>query len=158
MNKESIIKYFRAVAPFSEGYDSVPVGDDKWRERFSAIRKRYSDFHRLVSEGFERWESSDPYAIANWLMIFTPIERAAWSDIRCLPFSVWPQYPVGKYFVDFAIVHKRIAIECDGAAYHNAGEDAVRDAELMKMGWSVVRIPGRDCWTDECSRIIGGLA
>lgn len=158
MNRQELMDYFGALALFGADYDSVPVGKDKWRERFSAIRNRYSDFQRLVNEGFGRWESSDPYAIANWLMIFTPIERAAWSDIRCLPFSVWPQYPVGKYFVDFAIVHKRIAIECDGAAYHNQEKDAARDAELMKMGWSVVRIPGRDCWTDECSQIIGSLA
>jgi len=158
MTDEEFMDYFGAVALFDAEFGSVPTAKEKWRERLGAIKKRYALYQRMVSDGVCSWESGDPYSIADWLNVFTPIERAAWSDIRCLPFSVWPQYPVGKYFVDFAIVHKKIAIECDGAAYHDAEKDAVRDEELRKIGWAVVRVPGRDCWTDECSRIIGSLA
>lgn len=158
MNNRDVIDYFRATRRITEGFFSVPVEASHWRGRFNAIRRQYAEYQRLVSAGVCDWKFGDPYSIADWLMIFTPIERGAWSDIRELPFSVWPQYPVGKYFVDFAIVHKRIAIECDGAAYHDAKKDAIRDAELRRMGWHVVRIPGRDCWTDEGAEIIRSLA
>lgn len=158
MTDREFLDLFGATAVFDAGVRSVPTGKDQWRERLNAIKERYALYRRLVDDGICSWENGDPYSIADWLMIFTPIERAAWSDIRELPFSVWPQYPVGKYFVDFAIVHKRIAIECDGAAYHNAEKDAKRDVELSSIGWRVVRIPGKDCWTDECGQIIKGLA
>jgi hypothetical protein len=158
MTDKEFMDYFGATAIFSAEFGSVPTGKEQWRERLTAIKKRYALYQRMVDDGVCSWERGDPYSIADWLMIFTPIERGAWSDIRELPFSVWPQYPVGKYFVDFAIVHKRIAIECDGAAYHNAEKDAKRDVELASMGWRVVRIPGKDCWTDECGQIIKGLA
>lgn len=158
MTSDEFLKYFSATSGFNDGYRSVPIRAEKWRERFNAIRARYAEYKKLVSQGHESWEHGDPYAVADWINIFTPIEQAAWSDIRGLPFTVWPQFPVGKYFVDFAIVHKKIAIECDGAAYHNAEKDALRDADLRGMGWLVVRIPGRDCWTDDGSQIIWSLA
>jgi len=158
MTREGFFEFFTAMSEFDYGYRSVPIRAEKWRERLSAIRARYAEYKKLVSQGHSSWEHGDPYAVADWINIFTPIEQAAWSDIRGLPFTVWPQFPVGKYFVDFAIVHKKIAIECDGADYHDAEKDAVRDEELRKIGWAVVRVPGRDCWTDECSRIIGSLA
>lgn len=147
-----------ADGDFHEGFASVPTTPEMWKQRINALRKRYRDYADLVSRGEASWKHGDPYRIADWLMIFTPIEQAAWADIRALPFTVWPQFPVGKYCVDFAIVHKQIAIECDGSKYHDAQRDAVRDAALMRMGWHVVRIPGRVCWSDECSEIIGRLA
>lgn len=143
---------------FDDGAVDVPTKPDMWRERFAKLRHRYRNFASLVNEGLASWEQSNPYDIADWMNIFTPIERAAWSDIRDLPFSVWPQFPVGKYVVDFAIVHKRIAIECDGAAYHDAARDSARDAELLKMDWYVIRISGRDCWSEKCAEILKAAA
>ncbi|WP_158641833.1 hypothetical protein [Candidatus Glomeribacter gigasporarum] len=34
------------------------------------------------------------------------------------------------------------ALECDGAAYHDAEKDTQRDTELKAMGWTVYRAPG----------------
>lgn len=158
MSNDNFSDYFSAMAGFSAGYGLIPTGHDKWRERLKAIRGRYAEYQRLVDAGHADWLHGDPYLIADWLNIFTPIEKAAWSDIRGLPFAVWPQFPVGKYVVDFAIVHKRIAIECDGAAYHDAERDAKRDSELNDSGWRVVRITGSDCWSDKCVEFIRGLA
>ncbi|PZX29445.1 uncharacterized protein DUF559 [Cupriavidus phytorum] len=47
--------------------------------------------------------------------------------------------------MDFGNPVIKIAIECDGAQYHDAGKDAKRDAELLEMGWRVIRIPGWKC-------------
>lgn len=51
----------------------------------------------------------DPYPI-DWVKVFTPIEYMTWCDIRDYPMQMWPQYPIGKYFADFANVDKKIVI------------------------------------------------
>jgi len=54
------------------------------------------------------------------------------------------QYPVGGYFLDFAFIKEKIDIETDGERWHPEGNprDKVRDANLKKMGWKVLRFPG----------------
>lgn len=90
----------------------------------------------------------DPYA---WdgLIHMTPIEKLLWGDIRDANAVFYPQYPVERFFVDFANPVAKVAIECDGAAYHTDVEkDMRRDARLRELGWSVYRITGRECHTE----------
>lgn len=90
----------------------------------------------------------DPYA---WdgLISMTPIEALLWGDIREANAVFYPQYPVERFFVDFANPVAKVAIECDGAAYHTDIEkDMRRDARLRELGWSVYRISGRACHTE----------
>ena len=65
-----------------------------------------------------------------------------------LPFMPWMQYPLGPYRVDFAIPQIKMAIECDGDAWHNNPEkkskDQMRDALLAKYGWTTVRFREAD--------------
>ena len=42
--------------------------------------------------------------------------------LGCLGLPFYPQYPIGKYFVDFADPVKKIVIECDGKKYHQDKE------------------------------------
>lgn len=86
----------------------------------------------------------DPYPI-DWTKVFTPIEYMAWCDIRDYPLQMWPQYPIGKYFADFANVEKKIVIECDGKEWHDEEKDSVRDAAMMAEGWTVYRVTGAEC-------------
>jgi very-short-patch-repair endonuclease len=79
---------------------------------------------------------------------FTPIEAWLWHDIRAVDAVLYPQYPVGRFFVDFANPVAKVAIECDGAAYHDQARDAERDAQLQRMGWTVYRFPGWMCRQD----------
>jgi hypothetical protein len=82
-------------------------------------------------------------------MIFmTPIEAWLWADIRNCNAIFYPQYPVGRFFVDFANPVAKVALECDGAEFHNAAKDASRDIELRDMGWEVYRFPGWMCATE----------
>jgi very-short-patch-repair endonuclease len=74
----------------------------------------------------------------------TPIEAAVWQEIRCVGLPFYPQYPVGRRFVDFGDPKMQIAIEVDGKAYHTPEKDAKKDAELAEQGWRVFRITGRD--------------
>lgn len=121
-----------------------------WTDWFEALRHNYRLYAAAVERGEVSWGyPCDPYIVADWAMLFTPIEAAIWSDIRTYGLPFWPQFPVGKYFVDFADPVRRIALECDGAAYHDPAKDARRDAALEKMGWTTYRIPGRDCFDED---------
>ena len=109
----------------------------KWR----ALRDLYAEKDELIRE---RWPYMvDPYPV-DWR--FTPIEYAAWQTIRYYGLPLYPQYPVGRFFADFADPVSLIAIECDGAAWHDKAKDALRDAETQKLGWRVYRFTGRQCY------------
>lgn len=117
-----------------------------WKERFSLYRRNYSVKEKMVEAGFGSWGKDDPYEIADWASIFTPIEAAFWSDVRANSLPLWPQYPVGRFFVDFGNPVRKVAVECDGREFHlDKAKDAARDAELRRLGWSVYRIEGWQC-------------
>jgi very-short-patch-repair endonuclease len=79
-------------------------------------------------------------------IVLTPIEQWLWHDIRALDLVMYPQYPVAGFFVDFANPKAKVAIECDGAEFHQVYEkDASRDAKLKSLGWTVYRISGNAC-------------
>lgn len=76
----------------------------------------------------------------------TPIEAAIWTDIRCEGAVLYPQYPVGRYFVDFANPRARVALECDGKEWHqDQAKDDARQSDIESWGWTVYRIGGGDC-------------
>lgn len=45
---------------------------------------------------------------------------------------------IGKYWVDFCI--GKIVIEIDGEYWHDSEKDAIRDAEIQKLGYTVYRV------------------
>lgn len=81
-----------------------------------------------------------------WAVAMTPIERYVWEEIKAIGLPMLPQYPIGRFFADFADNRKKIIIECDGKAYHDKRLDAQRDAEMGSKGWRVFRLPGADCY------------
>lgn len=113
-------------------FSVIRANDDR---KWGAIRRMYS----LID-----LSEYNAYPI-DWTIIFTPIEKAAWNEIRCRNLPFWPQFPIGKYFADFANPIKKLVIECDGAAFHSSQQDAFRDAYMTANGWSVYRISGADC-------------
>jgi hypothetical protein len=118
------------------------------KRRLNAIKALY-EFVKpdLLAEPAHRW-AHGPYLV-DWVSIFTPIEAALWNDIRCVGAVLYPQYPVGRFYVDFGNPVAKVAIECDGIAYHlDKVADAARQREIEAAGWTVYRITGRDCFTD----------
>lgn len=64
-------------------------------------------------------------------------------------YSVIPQYPAGHYRLDLVVVgaKSRLAIECDGDAWHGADvyqQDLARQRELERCGWEFFRIRESD--------------
>lgn len=108
-------------------------------KRWGLIRKYYKQVEPMILEG----RRLSPYGIplADFM---TPIESAVWQEIRCYGLPFYMQYPVGRRFVDFGDPVQQIAIEVDGKAYHSPEKDAKKTAEIVKEGWQLFRISGRD--------------
>lgn len=87
----------------------------------------------------------DPHEI-DWGPLFTPIEQDLWEAIRQERIVMYPQHPVAGFFVDFGNPKARVAIECDGKAFHlDAVRDRQRQSEIEAKGWHVYRFSGTDC-------------
>lgn len=119
-------------------------------KRWNLIRRYY----KLVAPLLENGERIDPYLPR---MQMTPIEQDVWTEIRLHGLPFYPQYPVGRRFVDFGDPYKRIAIEVDGAAYHTPEKDAEKDADIRAEGWHLIRITGQDAYRrgDNLRHILG---
>jgi very-short-patch-repair endonuclease len=119
------------------------------RARFDRVRAHYARHEAAILASPGEW-FDDGYSWDHEAgIILTPIERALWHDIRAEDLVLYPQFPVGRFFVDFGNPICRVAIECDGERWHqDAQRDAERQRQIEAMGWAVYRITGRDCFTD----------
>lgn len=115
------------------------------KERWNAIRALYDALNPIILAAPPNQWAIDPY-VTDWLKIMTPIEYGIWIDIRGHGVVLYPQYPVGRFFADFANPVARVVIECDGRAFHrDQDRDERRQAEIEAAGWSVYRIEGWQC-------------
>ena len=73
----------------------------------------------------------------------TDAERELWHHLRNRAFmghKFRRQHPVGPYFLDFACVEQRLAVELDGAGHMmDQAYDRARDDWLRAHGWRVLR-------------------
>lgn len=125
--------------------------DDKERlkARFERVRAHYRRHHdEIMADGSEWFD--DAYSWDHEAgIILTPIETGLWADIRAENLILYPQYPVGRFFVDFGNPVWKVAVECDGARWHTDLErDQTRQQQIEALGWAVHRIGGRECLTD----------
>ncbi len=78
----------------------------------------------------------------------TDIERAVAAVLDTLGIEYEQQCRIGRYCVDFYVRSHNQVIEVDGEYWHNRPgvkeRDARRDAELVALGYNVVRIPGAE--------------
>lgn len=125
-----------------DNYRKLQLLGDRWEqskdtpERWNLIREAYALILPEIMEGpvspyFFEWD-------------FTPIERLAWMDIRGRGLRLYPQFPVGRVFIDFADPVRKIGVEIDGAAYHEHAKDLARDTALAQQGWKIFRVKGCD--------------
>lgn len=122
------------------------------KNKWVSIRAHYKKHATaILAERRDEW-AIDPYSWGDFdsaIIFLTPIEEWFWADARTADLILYPQYPVGGFFVDFANPVAKVAIECDGAAFHaDKAKDLARDQELSRLGWTVYRITGADCRKD----------
>ncbi|WP_370012844.1 AAA domain-containing protein [Nocardiopsis sp. LDBS0036] len=80
-------------------------------------------------------------------------EQRVYLALRERGYRVLPQFPAGPYRIDLVVEGgtRRLAVECDGDAFHteeNAADDADRQRELERVGWTFVRIRGSRFFRD----------
>jgi very-short-patch-repair endonuclease len=112
-------------------------------------KENYFKILRQIKSNYERnWRPrSCPYDFINMDIraLLTPIEYNVWCDIRYIGVPFYPQWPVGKYFIDFADPIKKIGIEVDGKIHNKEKtkmNDGIRTSYLSENGWCIYRIPG----------------
>lgn len=127
-------------------YDREHEPEKTLSGRFQQIKDAWDDAYPLFEEHYIENDDArfDPYFL-DWIRFFSPIEKMVWNDIRCSGIPLLPQYPTHGYFLDFAHPFRKIAVECDGAAFHDEQKDYIRDARLIKDGWLIFRVTGKEC-------------
>ena len=78
----------------------------------------------------------------------TKEERHLWYDfLKQLPVTIHRQKILGNFIVDFYIASCKIVIEVDGSQHYENNhqeKDLQRDAELIRMGCTVLRYSNAD--------------
>ena len=76
----------------------------------------------------------------------TEAERVLWRELRkySLGWRFRRQFPIPPYIVDFACVEARLIVEADGGQHGLPGDHDVRDRELQRQGWRVLRFWNND--------------
>jgi superfamily I DNA and/or RNA helicase len=80
----------------------------------------------------------------------SPFEKAVSRNLVSLGYHIVQQWGVGSYRIDMVAISgdKKVAIECDGEAYHSGEEKVREDMErqtvLERLGWRFIRIRGSE--------------
>ncbi len=182
INVESIIKNrvleSQHIGGFGEFFNSVMFGawdflqvSEHTRSWFEALDFNKDEFGYLLWAAYktlgllnteERIMGFTPIALNRNEVLETfckcesPIESILYMQLvvdGLLPPVIQAQWRVEPYRLDFAIPEGKIAIECDGAKYHNLEYDSHRDKELRELGWIIFRFSSREILQrpDECS-------
>lgn len=116
--------------------------------QFEAALYFYGHYRETILAAPRNEWAIDAYSWEPYIRM-TPIEACLWGDIREANAVFYPQWPESGFFLDFANPVAKVAIECDGRAFHlDRAKDAARDDKLGALGWKVFRISGSDCMTD----------
>lgn len=82
----------------------------------------------------------------------TPHEHRLWTILRNCHFAGYRfrrQVPIGPYIADFLPYGRKLIIELDGSQHADNPDDAIRDAELKRRGFRVLRIWNNELMTNE---------
>lgn len=74
-------------------------------------------------------------------------EDVVWSELRNRRLNGYKfvrQFPIGRYFADFACREHMLVLEIDGSQHADNPRDRVRDDFMTSEGWSVLRLWNAD--------------
>ncbi len=75
-------------------------------------------------------------------------EKLLWNELRARQVGGYKfrrQHPIGSYVVDFCCIDKKLIIEIDGEVHSLKDvDDKIREANLVKLGYRVVRFQARE--------------
>jgi very-short-patch-repair endonuclease len=146
---------------------SLSFAVEKFRTRFSGLGATSEETERTIDKArasvrliYEVCDSPIERLLLPWIIFADygkhfdkpPVGHIYKHPIR-LPHErliLIPQFTFGPYRLDFALVaqfqnaFKLLAIECDGAGYHDAAKDRERDAYFAQWGIPTVRATGSE--------------
>ena len=85
----------------------------------------------------------------------TEVEDRLWRELRGRRLDrikFRRQVPIGPYIADFVCLDAHLVVEIDGSQHAELDHDAVRDAELKRRGFRVLRF-----WNDDVLKDIDGV-
>jgi len=97
-----------------------------------------------IREIYKKVEPGKPMTPYLFDLKLSNIEHLTWNLLRGFPYTrnFKPEYPIGRYFVDFGDPVHKVAIECDSKEFHkDKTKDKKRQDEIISMGWKVIRFP-----------------
>src|SRR5256886_7163139 len=106
--------------------------------------KRTAVYRRMQREAAAR-PGSVSVQTPNGAVWMSLIEVALYDAMHREGLSPFPQFYIHGYYVDFAFPDVGLAVEADGAAYHEGvrhEHDRKRDWILGRAGWTVKRFHG----------------
>ncbi len=120
--------------------------------------KRSAVYYRLQQEAAAR-PGSVRVPTPTGEVWMSPIEAALYAAMRREGLSPFPQFYIQGYYVDFAFPDVGVAVEADGAAYHEGlrhQRDRKRDWILRRAGWTVKRFHGTTIYhkAENCAYIV----
>jgi len=132
-----------------EEYDEMVKTEE--RKRYFAILEDLKEFYttheKYILDLAKKYPTKWYYSyVVDYNTFFSPIEKLAWNCMRVKGSVVlYPQYPVGKYFIDFGNPYFKIALELDGKEFHKDwAKDRERDLALSHLGWTTYRVSGTE--------------
>jgi very-short-patch-repair endonuclease len=84
----------------------------------------------------------------------TESEKTLWAAVRRKQldgYQFYRQKNIGQYIVDFYCPAAKLVVEVDGGGHHNEKADAydgIRDNYLRKLGFTVLRVPSDDIFSN----------
>src|SRR3954447_4113192 len=103
-------------------------GNPSFGDRCNLVRRLYRELEPRILDAARSNSQICPYSVS-WDDFWrtSPPEFGAWWSIRSYGLPLYPQYPVGRWFVDFGDPYRKIALEVDGAEHHDIEADSQRD-------------------------------
>ena len=89
----------------------------------------------------------NPY-ILDWNSYLNTNEFSIFCVCRCLGVALYPQYKVGRFYLDFANPYYKIGVEVDSKTYHIIEKDIERDKELKSLGWKIYHLTSSECYSN----------
>ena len=112
------------------------IGKKHSEETKRKLSESHKEFYKLHPE-------KHPLYICSKKGFISSIEKKVKNILDELKIPYEPQFPIEEYFVDFAILDKKIIIECDGDYWHSLSGipeyDKKRQIDLENLGWGVIR-------------------
>ncbi len=147
------------------GVRLTPLASEQFRQRFNVAASRARDqmwlFHSIGESDLHpecmrrrllqfMYAEVPPIPVGDLDRCESQFERDVGEMLVQRGVAVQPQFPVAEYRIDF-VAQGRIAIECDGDAFHGPEQyeaDMARQRMLERCGWKFIRIGGTQFYSN----------